>query len=97
MTNEYGVLIGLGIQTLLFLGGGYGMVLRNDWSNKAMEKKVEGMQAQIIKLSEVVIQMAVQTNRLDNLAENYAVLQRTVEDLRRGDGWVQQRVDGGYP
>ncbi len=99
MFEQYTTLIGIGVQTIIFLLGGYAMVLRNDWSNKALKDEVKGMQEEIQKLSQVVVQMAVQTVRIDNLTQHFSVLQRTVEDLRRGNGFVRGRtgVDGEYP
>ena len=32
--DHWEYLIGLGIQTILFLGGGYAMVLKNKWNNE---------------------------------------------------------------
>ena len=94
---DYIHLAGLSIQTLLFLVGGYGMVLRNDWSNKQLEKKMETMQIELKKLAEVVITQAVQTTQIQNLAAQLTMVQRNVEDLRRGNGYVKSRLDGEYP
>lgn len=99
MSNEYAVLIGLGIQTILFLGGGYAMVLRNSWSNEAIKEEMKGVKLELKGLAEIIVQMAVQTTRLDNLTQNFTMLQQTVEDLRRGAGWMKKRnvIDGEYP
>ena len=92
-------LIGLGIQTVLFLAGGYGMVLRNDWSNKALKEQITGMEEELKALTKVIIEQAVQSTRIDNLTSQITVLQREVSDLRRGNGWVTGRkvLDGEYP
>jgi hypothetical protein len=97
MLEQYTTLIGIAIQTALFLLGGYSMVLRNDWSNKNLKAEVTEMQNELQKLSEIVTQMAVQTVRLNNLNDQFIFLQRTVEDLRRGNGFIQKRVDSEYP
>lgn len=91
-------LIGIASQTVLFLLGGYGMVLRNDISNKNMSHQMSAMQKELEKLANVIIQQAVQTTKLDNLTELYMRLNRTVEDLRRGNGFVRghKGVDGEY-
>ena len=94
--EQYGTLIGIAVQTALFLLGGYSMVIRNDFSNKTLKSEVTEMQNELKKLSEIVTQMAVQTVRLNNLSDQFTGLQRTVEDLRRGNGWIQKRVDGEY-
>lgn len=93
------LLAGLGIQTLLFLAGGYGMVLRNGWSAVALEKQLHSMEEELKKLAEVITNQAVHTNRLDNQGAQIAVLQKEVSDLRRGEGWITNRrggVDGEY-
>jgi hypothetical protein len=95
---EHEWLIGLAIQTVLFLGGGYGMVLKNDMSNRTLKEQFAGMQKELEKLANVIITQAVQTNRLDNLTEQYMMLNRTVEALRRGNGFIHGHggVDGEY-
>lgn len=95
--NEY--LIGIAVQTVLFLLGGYGMVLRNKYSNDSLKEQMEGMQKELEKLASVIVTQAVQTTRIDTLMQSYAMLNRTVEDLRRGDGWIGKRkgIDGEYP
>ncbi len=99
MADHWISILGLVLQTVLFLGGGFIMVLRNDWSNKNLEKKMEGMQTELKKLADVVITQAVQTTQITNLAAQFTMLQRTVEDLRRGTGYVKGRhgIDGEYP
>lgn len=96
--SDYIHLFGILAQTAIFLLGGYGMVLRNDWSNKALEKKMENMQVELKKLAEVIVTQAVQTTKIDNLASQVVMLQRNVEDLRRGNGFVRGRssLDGEY-
>ena len=89
--ESYATLIGIVVQTALFLSGGYAMVLRNDWSNRNLKSEVQGIQIELKKLSEVVTQMAVQTVRIDNLSDQFTMLQRNVEDLRRGNGFVRGR------
>jgi septal ring factor EnvC (AmiA/AmiB activator) len=90
---------GIIMQTLLFLAGCYAMVLRNDWSTKSLKEQLEGMQAELKKLAEVITQQAVQTTRIDNLNSQIATLDREVSDLRRGNGWITRgrtTVDGEY-
>jgi hypothetical protein len=92
------LLAGLGIQTLLFLAGGYAMVLRNGWSATALEKQLLSMEKELQKLAEVITNQAVHTNRLDNQGAQLVVLQKEVSDLRRGEGWIrgQRGVDREY-
>lgn len=100
MTIENITIIGIAIQTALYLLAGYALVVRHDESNKNLKAEVNGMQEQLKKLSEVITQMAVQTIRVDNLGQHITMLQKTVEDLRRGTGWVgtpaRYSIDGEY-
>jgi hypothetical protein len=91
-------LIGAAVQTILFLGGVYGMILRNDASNESIRGEVRDMREELKKLAQVIIQQAVQTKEIENLREQLTMVQRTVEDLRRGNGFVRGRggVDGEY-
>ena len=66
------------------------MVLRNDWSNKALKAELVAMQRQLEKLSEVITIQAVQTTRIDNLHQQITMLQRNYEDLRRGTGIIER-------
>lgn len=86
-------------QTILFLVGVYGLIVRNDQSNKGLKDEVKQMKDELKKLAEVITQQAVQTARIDNLRDQVTFLQKTVEDLRRGAGWITKRsaVDGEYP
>ena len=88
--EHYLTLVGIGVQTALFLLGGYAMVLRNDWSNKALKAELVAMQRQLEKLSEVITIQAVQTTRIDNLHQQITMLQRNYEDLRRGTGIIER-------
>jgi hypothetical protein len=95
------LLAGLGLQTLIFLAGGYGMVLRGGWSAASLEKQLASMQEELKQLNKVITAQAVHTNRLDNQGTQIAVLQKEVSDLRRGVGWKIDRgrpgIDGEYP
>ncbi len=82
------VLIGLGVQTALFILAGYAMVLRNDWSTKAMVGQMKEMEDEVKKLAQVITQIAVQDIRIDNLTSLVANLQAELGDLRRGRGWI---------
>ena len=92
------LLAGLGLQTLLMLGGGYGMVLRSGWSSVNLERQLASMQEELKKLSEVITAQAVHTTRLDNQGAQIAVIQREISDLRNGIGFKTGRhgVDGEY-
>jgi septal ring factor EnvC (AmiA/AmiB activator) len=100
MSGNWDFLIAIGAQTLLFLAGCYAMVLRNDWSTRSLKEQMEGMQAELKKLAEVITQQAVQTTRIDNLNSQVATLEREVSDLRRGNGWIIRNrggIEGEHP
>ena len=96
--EHYTWLISITVQTVIFLFGVYGMVVHNNLSNKRLEAEVTDMRDELKDLKAVIIQQAVQTERLENLQSQVVLLQRNVEDLRRGQGFVVGRggVDGEY-
>lgn len=101
MTNtELITISGIVIQTVLYLLAGYAVIIRHDESNKNLKTEMHNMQEQLKKLSEIITQMAVQTVRVDNLGQLVTMLQRNVEDMRRGTGWVttpaRKTLDGEY-
>ena len=91
-------IIGIVVQTVLFLLGGYAMILRNDWSNKALKAELQAMQKQLERLAEVITTQAVQTTRIDALYSLFNSVDKRLEDLRRGNGFIRGRhgVDGEY-
>ena len=100
MSGNWDSLIAIAVHTLLFLAGCYAMVLRNDWSTRALKEQMEGMQAELKKLAEVITMQAVQTTRIDNLNSQMTTVQRELSDLRRGNGWILRGrgdVEGEYP
>lgn len=75
------------------------MVVQNSQSNKRLQDEVTGMKDELKKLAQVVITQAVQTKEIETLRDQLVMLQRNVEDLRRGNGFVRGRtgLDGEYP
>lgn len=102
MDAVYANLIGIAVQTAIFLLGGYGMVIRNDAGNKQLRQEITNMQLELKKLAEVIVTQAVQTTRLDNLLAQISSIERRVEEMRRGKGFVENRegrgrvIDGEY-
>ena len=88
MSEAYIPLIGIGVQTALYLLGGYGLVMRNDWSSKALTKQVEAIQVELKGLSTIVTTLAVQDERLNNQARRISDLDTKVEAMRRGEGFI---------
>lgn len=98
----YVTAIGIAIQTLLYLLGGYAMIVRNDVKRKAQADAVKldvaGMREELKQLAKVVTAQAVQNTRIDNLYSQMTLMHQTIEALRRGNGWIQRHtVDGEYP
>jgi len=90
------IIASIGMQTALFLLGGYAMVLRNDWSTKDLKEDLKLMEGDLKKLAQVITQIAVQDIRIDNLTSLMVNLQHELSDLRRGDGWIERiRNDKG--
>lgn len=55
---------------------------------QVQNEMIKELKADISKLGEVVVTMAVSTTRLDNQGAQIATLQREVGDLRRGEGFI---------
>lgn len=55
----------------------------------ALKTVIAGQNEQLAEFSRALIQIARQDERLD-------ALDRRLEDLRKGRGWVQRDVDGEY-
>ena len=83
---SWDVIIGLGVQTALFVLAGYAMVLKNEWSSKALAKQLDSVDDELKKLALVITQIAVQDVRIDNLTGLVVTMQRELADLRRGEG-----------
>jgi cell division protein FtsB len=96
--GEWVPIAGLALQTILILGGGYAMVVRADMMTKALSQEVQGMKEEVKGLASIITTQAVQAERMDGLSKRLTMLHETVEDLRRGRGYVQARatVDGEY-
>lgn len=88
MATEYMTLLGIGIQTALYLLAGYAMVIRSDGSIKTMSKQVDGMQTKLDGLAVIVTTLAVQDERLNTQSQRLNQLEQRIEALRRGEGFV---------
>ena len=102
MSEAYVTAIGIAIQTVLYLLAGYAIYLRNETRQKTnsehLAEEVKEMKEELKELTEVIKIQAVQNNRLDNMESHLASIDRRVEDLRRGNGFVKGRggIDGEY-
>ncbi len=99
MDNTYATFISIGVQTVIFLGGGYRMMIRtnaaNEVRNEQLKTEVAGMKEELKTLAQVITTQAVQTTRLDNLTGILASVEKRVEDLRRGEGYLERREGRG--
>lgn len=93
------MLLGIALQTAIFLLGGFAMVVRTDAHTNMMKEEIVAMRKELHKLAEVITIQAVQTTRIDNLYSQVTLIQQAVEALRHGDGFIRQRkgVNGEYP
>lgn len=100
MNETVATLIGIGVQTAIFLLGGFTMVIRNNDGQKTLARQVDEMKRELEKLATIITVQAVQTARIDTLTQQLAQLEKRWDELRRGTGWVQRErktVDGEYP
>ena len=88
MQPEYVTLIGIAVQTGLYLLGGYAMVIRNDSKSGIMSTQIEVMQQELKGLANVVTKLAVQDERMNNQGQRINLLEAKIEALRRGEGFV---------
>lgn len=83
--------IGLILQVLqivvIFCGGVFALAtLRN--TVKTLSTDIVDMKAELKKLGDVLVTLAVTSKRLDNVEED-------VRDLKHGRGYIQHRSEGG--
>lgn len=95
MSQEMLTIIGILLQTAIYLLGGYAMVIRNDGSNKALKEEVAGIQKELKTLATVMTTMAVQSERLNNISLRLNQLDNRVNELHGISG--RRLVDGEYP
>jgi hypothetical protein len=66
-----------------------------------MRTDVKDIKTKMEQVAALVTNHAVFENRLENVEEDVRNVTRAVEELRRGDGWIQgggrRGVDGEYP
>jgi K+/H+ antiporter YhaU regulatory subunit KhtT len=89
MSAENVGLLGIAVQTVLFIIGGYALVIRNDENRKSLEKQISNIQEELKALGKIMTQMAVQTTRIDAISQRVNLLDQRVDDLRHGKGIVQ--------
>ena len=88
MPAEYVTLIGIALQTGIYLLGGYAMVVRNDAKSVSIAERVESMEDQLKGLAAIVTKLAVQDERMNNQGKRINLLESKIEALRRGEGFI---------
>lgn len=91
MFEQYTTLIGMAVQTAVFMLGGYGLLIKNDHAAKVLKIEVDDIKIDIKQLSTTVVQIAVQTERMDNMSQRVNLLDKRIEDIRRGEGLITDR------
>lgn len=100
--EAYIPLIAAAAQTMVFLLGGYALYVANNTKQKmhtdALREDVRGMKEELKGLAEVITVQAVQSTRIDHIQAQMLSIDKRVEDMRRGKGYVRERrsVDGEY-
>lgn len=88
---DYTINIGHILQIVVILGGGFAalIVMRSTLTN--LKDDMTDMKAEIKKVGEVLVTLAVTDKRLENVEED-------VRDLKHGRGFIRGRggVDGEY-
>lgn len=87
---DYTINIGHIIQIVVILGGGVSalIVMRSTVNN--LKTDMVDMKAEIKKVGEVLISLAVTNKRLDNVEED-------IRDMKHGRGFIANRINGEYP
>jgi hypothetical protein len=88
MDMQQVIIGGIIVQTFLFMIGGYALIIRNDESRKILTSQINDIQDELRALAKVTTQIAVQSIRLDNMAQQVNLLDKRVDDLRRGEGFI---------
>jgi methylphosphotriester-DNA--protein-cysteine methyltransferase len=69
---------------------------RVEMAISAQATDLADMKDELKKLADVIIQQAVQSNRIENLATQLIMTQRTLEDLRRNRGFIVEKNDEAH-
>lgn len=68
------------------------MIVRHDTALKSFQKDMNNMQLDLKELAKVITKQAVQDERLTEQSKRMTMLEQRVEELRRGQGYVQGRI-----
>jgi ABC-type bacteriocin/lantibiotic exporter with double-glycine peptidase domain len=86
------VTVGNILEMIIISGGGIGVffTLRNTVTN--INSKVDGMQIEIKKLGEILVNMARQDEKLMSLERRVTSHDRKLDELSHGEGFVRGRA-----
>lgn len=90
MNIDYTITIGNIVEIAAIVGGGFLFLLSLKNTVGNLKEDVVGMQDEIKKIGQVLIQMAVTTTRLDNH-------DREISDLKHGRGFIRDAIEREYP
>jgi hypothetical protein len=97
VSMTYALDIGDILKVLVYLGAGLWFISRMQGRVDMLTKEIKALQGvveqqsqQLASFAKVLIDLARQEERLN-------AIDRRVEDLRRGRGFIQGAVDGEYP
>lgn len=76
------------IEVLASLGAGATVLIMGGRMTGRIESAITTLQADVRKLNEVVSSVAVQGQRLDTHDHRIDLIERLVDDMRRGEGYV---------
>ena len=89
MIIDQTITIGNIVEAIGFIGSVGVIIIRQSANSGFMRKEIKEMKDELKELANVIIAMAVTTNRLTNVEED-------IRDLRRGKGYIQSDVNGEY-
>lgn len=89
MVIDYTITIGNIVEIAAIVGGGFLFLLSLKNTVGNLKEDVVGLQNEIEKIGQVLIQMAVTTTRLDNH-------DREISDLKHGRGFIRDAIEREY-
>ncbi len=92
LTLDYTITVGNIIEIATIAGGGIWILVKLNNSVAILKTDVDKMQREIIKIGDVLTQLAVTKTRLDNMESD-------IRELRHGDGFIKgpRGIDREFP
>lgn len=87
------------IQVAAMLGGGLVVLVTLRSTVARLQTDVGSVQAEVKKMGDILVKMAVAENRLDNTDKRLTIVEEDIRDLRRGKGFIRghrDSVEGEY-